>query len=270
MTADKARKHATRALAHRLDISYTAAHRLTSAPDAPGLPRPFVFAVTSAKGGAGKTTLALNLAAHAARYGIASLPGTGTSPRVLLIDAALQQGDVGTFLGRISPTVADAVRDDTVDVDLLEDAIADVPSLGLSVLLAPATRATASPVLFTGRVYRDIVAACAGRFDVVVVDCPTAEWYHDLFRSFVLPVADRTAVVDDGHPTQPPERERVARDGHLRRRRPDPRRTARTDREPSRGRHRPPRRHGPVASARPGPRDPAARRTRPGPGGGAR
>lgn len=87
-----------------------------------------IIAVYSPQGGAGKTTIATNLAAALMREGV----------RVLLVDCDLQFGDVGVFLNlKPQATIADLIRSvDDLDIDLINGVLVTHDS-GLRVLAAP-------------------------------------------------------------------------------------------------------------------------------------
>jgi len=87
-----------------------------------------VIAVYSPQGGAGKTTVATNLAAALMREGV----------RVLLVDCDFQFGDVGVFLNlKPQATIVELIRNvDDLDIDLVNNVLVTHDS-GLRVLAAP-------------------------------------------------------------------------------------------------------------------------------------
>jgi chromosome partitioning protein len=127
---------------------------------------PTTIAVANAKGGAGKTTVAVHLAAGLARAG----------QRTLLVDLDSQANATGWLLPPLpssAPGIADAlVRGLELDKVLLE--APDRPGLWV----APATPALAGADLaLAGEVGGETLLAkalapMADRFDVVVLDCP--------------------------------------------------------------------------------------------------
>jgi len=140
----------------------TAARRQRSAEAMakPAPPRGRVITVMSPKGGAGKTTMASNLAV---RLGLAA-PG-----RVVLIDLDLQFGDAGSALG-MGPvsTVADAARaDGALDSTSLK-VFLEVRPGGVYLLAGPHFPAEADDIdaPAVGR----MIDILAGEFDYVVVD----------------------------------------------------------------------------------------------------
>jgi pilus assembly protein CpaE len=128
-----------------------------AAPHGPGR----VVTVFSAKGGTGRTTLAVNLAAAAA---------TQLDLRVCLIDGNLQFGDVG-MLFNLSPknkSIADVAREVVGDdVEALDGMLVNHSS-GVRVLLAPPSPEMAEMV--TADHIDRIVARLRETHDLVVVD----------------------------------------------------------------------------------------------------
>ena len=119
-----------------------------------------IFLVFSGKGGTGKSTLAINLAATLARD-----PQTRTA----LVDFDLQFGDLGVLLGldasRNIYQVVEAYPN--VDADFVEALMPEAPG-GFRVLLGPQSPEFAD--LVTGEQARTILQILQGSFDHVVVD----------------------------------------------------------------------------------------------------
>jgi pilus assembly protein CpaE len=123
-------------------------------------PRGRVITVLSPKGGAGKTTVATNLAVRLAE----SAPG-----RVAIVDLDLQFGDVGSALG-IGPqtTMADAARAESkLDSTTLKLFLEPHPA-GLYALVGPHFPAEADEV--SAATAGQVVDILAGEFAYVVVD----------------------------------------------------------------------------------------------------
>jgi pilus assembly protein CpaE len=141
-----------------------------------------VIAVFSPKGGAGRTTIATNLALALRKE---------TNQRVALIDANLQFGDVGVLLN-LNPknrSVLDAVEGGEPDRDIIESVIVD-HSTGIRVLLAPPSPEGAD--LVTPAYLRKIVEMMRENHDWVIVDLPSGLNDHSLG---VLDAADQVLVV---------------------------------------------------------------------------
>lgn len=119
-----------------------------------------IMTVFSAKGGAGKTTLATNLAVHLAQQG----------ESVVLADLDLEFGDVATALGDVEPehSIVEAER---VGVDTASlAAIMSTHSSGLRFLPAPNDPDTGHDM--TDDTIRAVLEQLADDFEFVVVDTP--------------------------------------------------------------------------------------------------
>ena len=141
-----------------------------------------VVAVFSPKGGAGRTTIATNLA-------LALMNETGS--RVCLVDANLQFGDVGVLLN-LNPknrSILDAIEGGEPDADLLESVVVD-HSTGVRVLLAPPSPEGAD--LITPIYLRKIIDLLRQSHDWVVVDLPPALTDHTLG---IMDAADQIVVL---------------------------------------------------------------------------
>lgn len=151
--------------------------------------RGFVITVTAPKGGTGKSSLSLNLAAY---LGL-RLQNSGKT--VCLIDANVQQADAGKYLNQFTPNVEDVLRDpSSIHVERIQNYLLHKPELNMSALLGPMTVDSAHPAFYTGEKYSQILEALRPSFDYIIIDTPVAEFYHDLFREFAIPQADFICV----------------------------------------------------------------------------
>ncbi len=172
-----------RELARRDQLQTSAGATVPTAPTDGGNAEDHqVVAVFSPKGGAGRTTLATNLALALKQE---------TNQRVALVDANLQFGDVGVLLN-LNPknrSVADAVEGGEPDRDIVESVMVD-HSTGIRVLLAPPSPEGAD--LVTPAYMRKIIEGLRETHDWVVVDVPSGLNDHTLG---ILDAADQIMVV---------------------------------------------------------------------------
>jgi pilus assembly protein CpaE len=141
-----------------------------------------VIAVFSPKGGAGRTTIATNLAVALHRE---------TGARVCLMDANLQFGDVGVLLN-LNPknkSIADAVESGEPDGDIIDSVVIE-HSTGIRVLLAPPAPEGAD--LVTPAFMRKIIEHLRAVNDYVVIDLPSGLSDHTLA---VMDAADTIVVL---------------------------------------------------------------------------
>jgi pilus assembly protein CpaE len=150
--------------------------------DAADLGEHQVIGVFSPKGGAGRTTIATNLALALQRE---------TNGRVCLVDANLQFGDVGVLLN-LNPknrSMLDAVDGGEPDRDITNSVVID-HSTGIRVLLAPPSPEGAD--LVTPAYLRRMVDFLRESHDFVVVDLPSALNDHSLA---IMDAADQIVVL---------------------------------------------------------------------------
>ncbi|MDZ7577464.1 MAG: AAA family ATPase [Candidatus Nanopelagicales bacterium] len=148
------------AVARCTQLSAELARAAGAGEPAPAADRGRIMTVFSAKGGAGKTTLATNLAVHLAQQG----------ESVVLVDLDLEFGDVATALGNVEPehSIVEAQR---VGVDSASmAAIMCRHSSGLRYLPAPNDPDTGHDM--ADDTIRAVLEQLAQDFAFVVVDTP--------------------------------------------------------------------------------------------------
>jgi MinD-like ATPase involved in chromosome partitioning or flagellar assembly len=151
--------------------------------------RGMVIAVTSPKGGTGKSSLSLNLGSY---LGL-TLRSTGRT--VCVVDANFQQADTGKYLGNYEPNIVDLSREGgALDPQTIGRYLFQSREYGITALLGPATPLEGIPQQINGKLYRRIITTLREMFDYIIVDTPVAELYHDIFDNFVLKEADFMVV----------------------------------------------------------------------------
>ena len=139
-----------------------------------------VIAVTSGKGGVGKTTVAVNMAVAAA---------TELGKKVVVVDGSFQFGDVGVLLN-LNPknkSIADLIPEieagelDSVDTFVINH------SAGIRVLLAPPSPEMAELITPSG--VKKVLDALRRSHDLVIVDCTS------YFNDTTLAILDAADIV---------------------------------------------------------------------------
>jgi len=160
----------------------------TAAPALAGR-RGFVITVASAKGGVGKSSLTLNLAAFLGMR-LRSLGKT-----VCVIDSSFQQADAGKYLDVFKPNINTIANDPSfMTRERILQGLVTKPEYNLSVLLGPATPDEGNPLNINSMLYSEILDLLKFHFDYMIIDTPVAEKYHDIFSNFALKRADYIVV----------------------------------------------------------------------------
>ena len=169
----------------RPTISTAPAHQPRQTGDLPvepmSIPEGNLIAVYSPKGGAGCTTIAINLAVALARRG----------RRTVLVDGSLQFGDVSVMLNMKAVTsIADlSDRGGELDQDLISS-ISQVHRSNLNVLLSPPRPEMADMV--TEETIKQLLSALKESFDFIIVDTTS---YLSEKTLAVLDMSDRIVLI---------------------------------------------------------------------------
>jgi MinD-like ATPase involved in chromosome partitioning or flagellar assembly len=153
---------------------------------APGVQRRgFVMAVTVSKGGAGKSTLALNLGVWL------GLRLRQAGKTVCVVDANFSQADIGKQLHRYSPNIVSLAKNpQDQDPSRISQHLLHMPNLHTSFLLGPTGVEDGNPLWITPELYAHSVEVLRQIFDYVIIDTPVAEFHNDIFDRFVLSHSD--------------------------------------------------------------------------------
>lgn len=147
--------------------------------------RGFVILVTAPKGGTGKSSTALNMAAF---LGL-RLRSSGRT--VCIVDANTQQADTGKYLQAYTPDITALARDPAGQTpERIQEFLLRREELNLSALLGPALAIDASPYFINPGLYNRAVDLLRLHFDYIIIDSPVAELFHPMFMEFALPQAD--------------------------------------------------------------------------------
>lgn len=151
--------------------------------------RGYVVTIAVAKGGTGKSSLTLNLAAYMGMR--ASVVGK----TVCVIDSNFQQADAGKYLSVYTPNIHTITKNPALlTKEYILQGLAHKPEYNLSVLLGPTTADEGNPANLTPELYNEILALLKVHYDYIFIDTPVAEKYHQMFEKFSIPNADYIIV----------------------------------------------------------------------------
>jgi len=146
---------------------------------------PRVYAVVNQKGGVGKTTTAINVAAN--------LPALGL--RGLIVDMD-PQGNTTSGLGIVRSELSSSVYNVIIDADDINEVIRPTAVAGLDILPSHVSLAGAEIELVSAlsreNRLKGVIGPIAGAYDFVLIDCPPS--LGQLTRS-ALVAADRALLV---------------------------------------------------------------------------
>ena len=132
--------------------------------DRPRLPGQTTITVTSSKGGSGKSTASILLAATIARASAEA----GAPLSVCLLDLDTRDGQVASLIGKFMPTALNIRVQPVWDEDRIRRNLVAAEGLGIDTLLAPIRPRTADTV--GPDFYRVIVRSLQRMYDVVIMD----------------------------------------------------------------------------------------------------
>lgn len=158
------------------------------------VPLPQVIAVTSSKGGSGKSTTAVMLAAQiATSSALAAKQGLLPRPlRVVLVDMDTRDGQISALLNKFMPTALNIRVAPQWDEETIARNLIEAEALGIKALLAPIRPRTADDV--GPDFYRHVIHKLRGMFDVVVLDT-SVQYLDPLLATVCLPEATQILFV---------------------------------------------------------------------------
>lgn len=180
-----------------IDIEPVASVSNNFSPDlvnAPDRPYQETVVVVSSKGGSGKSTSAVALAA-AIRKGskLAVAQGLATEAlSVCIIDMDVRDGQLATFVGVYNPTALSIRKMAFVDEQVVRDNIVHAPQIDVDVLLAPSRPRTADdcgPVF-----YRSLIRAVKKLYDIVILD-GSVNYLDPLLGGVCMPEATKIMLI---------------------------------------------------------------------------
>ena len=154
----------------------------------PKLPGQATITVTSSKGGSGKTTAAIMLAASIARASRVA----GRPLSVCLIDLDTRDGQVASLIGTFMPTALNIRVQPVWDEERIRRNLVRADPLGIDCLLAPIRPRTADTV--GPDFYRTIVRSLQRMYDVIVMDT-SVQYLEPLIAKVALVETDEIVFV---------------------------------------------------------------------------
>lgn len=154
-------------------------------------PRPegqLTITVTSSKGGSGKSTASIMLAASIARASARA----GKPLSVCIVDLDTRDGQVASLIGRFMPTALNIRVQPVWDEASIRRNLVRAESLGIDCLLAPIRPRTADTV--GPDFYRAIVRSLQRMYDVIVMDT-SVQYLEPLIANVALVEADEILFV---------------------------------------------------------------------------
>lgn len=155
-----------------------------------------VIAVTSSKGGSGKSTVSMMLGAYIAKGSqIAYQEGKESRPlKVCIVDLDVRDGQLGFLNGHQSPTIVDILMTGAVTPENIENGLFHSKPMGCDFIFAAKRPRNASqiPIEF----YVELIHSLRSMYDYVILD--TSVNYRDpLLEHVAYPMADKIVFVTD-------------------------------------------------------------------------
>lgn len=155
-----------------------------------------VIAVTSNKGGSGKTTVALSLATFLGHASINSVKeGLEEKPlKVIIVDFDVRDGQVGFITGNTSPTMLELIKAQPLTEEAVDSVIIHNERLKVDVMLAPKLPAYADEFSLT--FYKDLLKLLRHKYDYIIVDT-SVNYLDPLLDQVTYPDSDAIIFVCD-------------------------------------------------------------------------
>lgn len=150
-----------------------------------------MISVCVAKGGAGKSSLTLNLGVWL------GLRLRATGRNVCVVDANWQQADIGKQINAYTPNIyglSQHAREHMHPAHIGQYLYHRQDLGNTSFLLGPARVEEANPMWINAQLYSNAVEVLRQLFDYVIIDTPVAEFHHELFTDFIIPQSDFLVV----------------------------------------------------------------------------
>lgn len=154
-----------------------------------------VIAVTSSKGGSGKSTVAVSLATYLAHTSINSVKdGLEQEPlKIVILDLDVRDGQIGFLTGSLNPSVLN-MRSKGINDATLEETIIKSSRLNVDLLLAPKRPRLSddTPPEF----YLELIQFLKRHYDYIILDT-SVNYLDPLLEKVAYPIADAIVFVTD-------------------------------------------------------------------------
>lgn len=137
------------------------------------------FAVTSSKGGSGKTTVAILLAGMISKMSQGAL-------RVCVLDTDTFDGQVGSVLGEIAPTILNINNSPIIDANTIREFTVHHSDLNIDAILAPVRGKAAQNI--SNELYARVIDILQTMYHVVIIDT-SVKYLEPLNAQVVYPKA---------------------------------------------------------------------------------
>lgn len=155
-----------------------------------------VIAVTSSKGGSGKSTVGISLASYIARASIQSKKEgiEKESLKVAIVDLDIRDGQLGFLTGHHSPTVVGLLLEDNFHPETIKKYAIQADGLKTDLFLAPKSGRAADDI--PPEWYSEFIQVLRTMYDYIILD--TSVHYLDpLLEKVAYPSADQILLVTD-------------------------------------------------------------------------
>lgn len=167
----------------------------SAAPSVPEATECHVLMITSTKGGVGKSSVSLAVAAYVGSQWNQTIHTGRYRPRVCIVDFDLDSPSLAVMTATSTPTMAPLCLEPVIDPQTVAQYVIPVPHLHLDVLNAPALPQEAR--LLTVTMVRAIMRSLTELYDIVVIDADKLDWDPDGIQRPLVDVASQVVVVAD-------------------------------------------------------------------------
>lgn len=155
-----------------------------------------IIAVTSSKGGSGKSTVSIVLGSYIAKASKnAFSKGLVEKPlSVCIVDMDTRDGQLGFLTGKTKPTIIDMIENGLGSFEQLRKFIIYNENLECSLVLAAKRPRSATEI--SSEIYRQLISTLKANYDIVILDT-SVNYLDPLLENVCYPMADKIILVSD-------------------------------------------------------------------------